>query len=300
DRYGRRGQDGVGASRPRHRRRRPGERHLRLLGDLARRELPLADARDARSRRGGRRPPVERGGHPAGHGGANRRIARYARARRAKGDAQPELLPGRSAAARRPGRQGSAQERVVEACRGGRTQSARRRRATALAPPHHARHRRFGGGLADRRVVQAALDDRAIVPPDETARPAHRGQSAGQRRQAAEARSHRREGGGAAAEILQLVQARDGKSDEPASNAFSPSDIAVLESLNDKLQGRTALQKNPHPMHSMGWATWIIAKLGGWDGYPSSRPPGPITFRHGLQYFRAFTNGWMFRDVCMP
>ena len=104
----------------------------------------------------------------------------------------------------------------------------------------------------------------------------------------------------AAAEILQLVQARDGKSGEPASNAFSPSDIAVLESLNDKVQGRTALQKNPHPMHNMGWATWIIAKLGGWDGYPSSRPPGPITFRHGLQYFRAFANGWMFRDVCMP
>ena len=104
----------------------------------------------------------------------------------------------------------------------------------------------------------------------------------------------------AAAEILQLVQARDGKSGEPASNAFSPSDIAVLEHLNAEVQGRTALQKNPHPMHSLGWATWIIAKLGGWDGYPSSRPPGPITFRHGLQYFRAFANGWMFRDVCMP
>ncbi len=103
----------------------------------------------------------------------------------------------------------------------------------------------------------------------------------------------------AAAEILQLVQARDGKSGEPASNAFSPSDIAVLEHLNAEVQGRT-LQKNPHPMHSLGWATWIIAKLGGWDGYPSSRPPGPITFRHGLQYFRAFANGWTFRDVCMP
>ena len=104
----------------------------------------------------------------------------------------------------------------------------------------------------------------------------------------------------AAAVILQLVQARDGKSSEPASNAFSPSDIAVLEHLNAKVQGRTTLQKNPHAMHSMAWATWIIAKLGGWDGYPSSRPPGPITFRHGLQYFRAFANGWMFRDVCMP
>ena len=104
----------------------------------------------------------------------------------------------------------------------------------------------------------------------------------------------------AAAVILQLVQARHGKSREPASNAFSRSEIAALESLNAKIQGRTALQQNPHARHSLAWAGWIIAKLGGWDGYPSSRPPGPITYRHGLQYFRALADGWQLRDVCMP
>jgi DDE family transposase len=104
----------------------------------------------------------------------------------------------------------------------------------------------------------------------------------------------------AAAVTLQLVQARDGKGGEPASNAFSKSDIAVLDSLDASYQGRTALQKNPHVRHSLAWATWIIARLGGWDGYPSSKPPGPITLRHGLEYFRAIAKGWALRDVCMP
>jgi hypothetical protein len=40
-----------------------------------------------------------------------------------------------------------------------------------------------------------------------------------------------------------------------------------------------------------GWAGWIIAKLGGWDGYPKSKPPGPITFRHGLEYFKSIARG---------
>jgi Transposase DDE domain len=104
----------------------------------------------------------------------------------------------------------------------------------------------------------------------------------------------------AAAVILQLVQARDGKGGEAAGNAFSHSDIAVLDSLNAGYQGRTALQSNPHPRHSLAWAAWIIARLGGWDGYPSSKPPGPITIRHGLEYFRAIAKGWALRDVCMP
>ena len=44
-------------------------------------------------------------------------------------------------------------------------------------------------------------------------------------------------------------------------------------------------------------AAWIIAKLGGWDGYPKSRPPGPITFRHGLQYFKSLAHGWRLGNV---
>jgi hypothetical protein len=101
----------------------------------------------------------------------------------------------------------------------------------------------------------------------------------------------------AAVTIMQLVQARDGRSDQRAEIAFTPAEIETLEALIPELEGKTALQKNPHPPSSLAWAAWAIAKLGGWDGYPKSKPPGPITFRHGLQYFRSLAHGWDLRDV---
>jgi hypothetical protein len=104
----------------------------------------------------------------------------------------------------------------------------------------------------------------------------------------------------AAAITLQLLQARGGNADEPASIAFAQRDIAVLEATNARIEGKTALQKNPHCKHSLAWASWIIARLGGWDGYPSSKLPGPITYRHGLEHFRCLLVGWAMRDVCMP
>lgn len=101
----------------------------------------------------------------------------------------------------------------------------------------------------------------------------------------------------AAVLVMQLVQARDGKGDESADIAFSPEEIQALEALVPRLEGKTALQKNPHPPKSLAWAAWAIGKLGGWDGYPRSKPPGPITFRHGLQRFLAIAEGWALRDV---
>ena len=71
----------------------------------------------------------------------------------------------------------------------------------------------------------------------------------------------------AASVTLQLTQAREGKGHEPASNAFDETPIQVLEKRNDKVQGKTQLQKNPHARRTLAWAAWIIAKPGGWDGY---------------------------------
>lgn len=103
----------------------------------------------------------------------------------------------------------------------------------------------------------------------------------------------------AACVTLQLVQARD-DGQRPADLVFGEADLEVLDAANHRMEGKTALQKNPHPGHSIAWAAWIIARLGGWDGYPSSRPPGPITFRNGLEHFRAIATGWSLRNVCMP
>jgi len=50
-----------------------------------------------------------------------------------------------------------------------------------------------------------------------------------------------------AARTLQLVNARDGQSDQCASAAFDAEEIAVLGQLQGKLEGRTAKQKNPYP-----------------------------------------------------
>ena len=101
----------------------------------------------------------------------------------------------------------------------------------------------------------------------------------------------------AACTTLQLVQARDGRSGQAAQVAFTPAEIQTLQALLPRLEGATAAQKNPHPPHSLAWAAWLIAKLGGWDGYKSSRPPGPITFGQGLQYFYAIAYGWSLNNV---
>lgn len=95
----------------------------------------------------------------------------------------------------------------------------------------------------------------------------------------------------AAAIILQLVQARDGRSAEPARNAFNNDQVKLLAALGAKYEGKTKLQSNPHPPQSLAWASWIIARLGGWDGYPRTKP-GPITMRHGLQYFLGVAAAW--------
>jgi hypothetical protein len=101
----------------------------------------------------------------------------------------------------------------------------------------------------------------------------------------------------AACTTLQLVQARDGRSNQSTEIAFTPAEVRTLEALLPGLEGKTAAQKNPHPRRSLAWAAWIIAKLGGWDGYKSSKPPGPITFRHGLEHFHSIAYGWSLRDV---
>jgi hypothetical protein len=101
----------------------------------------------------------------------------------------------------------------------------------------------------------------------------------------------------AATIVIQLVQARNGENGLPAGFAFSPEEIEVLDAINKDLQGKTELQKNPHRKKTLAWAAWVIAKLGGWSGYASHKPPGPITFHNGLARFHAFAAGWALKHV---
>jgi hypothetical protein len=99
---------------------------------------------------------------------------------------------------------------------------------------------------------------------------------------------------------IQLLQARDGRSHQPVRLAFNANEVATLAALNQNLEAQSKRLKNPHPPDSLAWAAWVIGRLGGWDGYPSSKPPGPITMKHGLEYFYAVAVGRSLKDVCMP
>jgi hypothetical protein len=104
----------------------------------------------------------------------------------------------------------------------------------------------------------------------------------------------------AAVITIQLLQARDGRGHQSVRLAFDTNEVATLAALNQNIEAQSKRLKNPHPPDSLAWAAWIIGRLGGWDGYPSSKPPGPITMKHGLEYFHAVAVGWSLKDLCIP
>ena len=93
----------------------------------------------------------------------------------------------------------------------------------------------------------------------------------------------------AAVSVMQLVQARDGTTEQTLAQAFEPSDQPLLEALSAELQGKTARQKNPHPKGSLAFAAWVIARLGWWTGYYGK--PGPRVMREGLKDFQRIKYG---------
>ncbi|MBF0460445.1 MAG: IS4 family transposase [Magnetococcales bacterium] len=95
-----------------------------------------------------------------------------------------------------------------------------------------------------------------------------------------------------AVRTLQLTMARGGGTERPASDVFGESEIEFIEVLQPELEGKTIKQKNCFPTGSLAWAVWIIARLGGWKGYASESPPGPITMLRGLIKFELLLEGW--------
>jgi hypothetical protein len=96
-----------------------------------------------------------------------------------------------------------------------------------------------------------------------------------------------------ATRVMQLVHGRGAAGQAfKAARLFSPTEITVLQALITRLEGKTQKQKNPHPVHTLAWAAWCIARLGGWNGYAKERPPGPVTFSNGLKRFHAIAEGF--------
>lgn len=96
----------------------------------------------------------------------------------------------------------------------------------------------------------------------------------------------------AALRVLQLVTARQ-HSKATMDMAFDEKQIQLIEILSPTLEGKTLIQKNPHPKHTLAFAAWVIARLGGWKGYSKSeRPPGPITMFNGLRKFQHYLEAY--------
>jgi hypothetical protein len=95
-----------------------------------------------------------------------------------------------------------------------------------------------------------------------------------------------------ATKILQLRQARDGKAEIPIQSVFTEKEQQGLNKVLPQLEGQTEKLKNPHDPGQLSWATWIIARLGGWKGYDSSRPPGMKTLKRGLDKFYIMLWAW--------
>lgn len=95
--------------------------------------------------------------------------------------------------------------------------------------------------------------------------------------------------------VLQLKQARDGDTSLPIEAVFEPAQIACLEAICPEYEGNTDKQKNPFFPKTLPWATWIIARLGGWKPGNKSRPPGVLTLKRGLDNFNLIYIGFVLR-----
>lgn len=96
----------------------------------------------------------------------------------------------------------------------------------------------------------------------------------------------------AALRVMQLLMSYKKEDSQPIEQVFSTKEIECLKVVNETLQGETVKSKNANNPEILAWATWIIARLGGWKNYNSKRPPGPIILKKGSDRFSNIYQGW--------
>jgi len=98
--------------------------------------------------------------------------------------------------------------------------------------------------------------------------------------------------------VMQMLVAYNNPEEQGATLTFTEDELICLDKAGRREEGKTEKLKNKYPKGTLKWATWIIARLGGWSGYESQRPPGPITLKNGLDKFNCIYDGWMLaKDV---
>lgn len=95
----------------------------------------------------------------------------------------------------------------------------------------------------------------------------------------------------ASLQIMMLYIGYKKKSQAPIENIFNHIEVKAIEILTRKYEGKTTKQKNPYPKGTVSWGAWTIARMGGWKGYETQRPPGVLTFFEGLKLFNNMLQG---------
>ncbi|TKB98647.1 IS4 family transposase [Pedobacter cryophilus] len=92
--------------------------------------------------------------------------------------------------------------------------------------------------------------------------------------------------------VMQLYLAYGKEDSQDLSEVFDHQEINCLEAIEKNHLNGTAKTSNPYPKNKLSWASWIIARLGGWKGNRKSQAAGPIIIKRGLDKFENIYQGW--------
>jgi Transposase DNA-binding/Transposase DDE domain len=92
--------------------------------------------------------------------------------------------------------------------------------------------------------------------------------------------------------LMQIYLAYDEEESQPIKEVFSEEEIKCLQMIQEKQMRLTSKTSNPFKPERLSWASWIIARLGGWKGNRKQRAAGPIIIKRGLEKFEMIYQGW--------
>lgn len=93
--------------------------------------------------------------------------------------------------------------------------------------------------------------------------------------------------------IMQLLLSYGKEESQPIQEVFNDDEIKCLKQLSLQYEKSGTMVNNHYDIDKLSWASWIIARIGGWKGYKTQRPPGPITMKRGLEQFELIFQGWL-------
>lgn len=93
--------------------------------------------------------------------------------------------------------------------------------------------------------------------------------------------------------VMQLLMAYNNEESQDTEEVFSKQEVRCLEMLGHQFNKEGTKVMNYHSPAKLSWASWIVARLGGWKGYEKQTPPGPITMKRGIEKFDLIFQGWI-------